>query len=74
MQNQRPGGANNKNKPPKSHHRDGLETRHRTGLGKSGQGYGQGVLKPMQAASNRTSGEGLGYGSKKKRTKLKLKY
>ena len=40
-----------------------------TGLGKSGQG----VLEPMQAASNSTSGEGLGHGSKKKRTRPQLK-
>ena len=40
-----------------------------TGLGKSGQG----VLEPMKAASNSTSGEGLGYGHKKTRTIPQLK-
>ena len=40
-----------------------------TGLGKDGQG----VLEPMKAASNSTSGEGLGYGQKKQRTRPQLK-
>ena len=40
-----------------------------TGLGKSGQG----VLEPMAAADNSSSGQGLGYRQKKPRTRPQLK-